>query len=126
MDLDKSINLLRDRVGMPQMTTNVAFTDPNWPNWEVSVTPLINEIRRERRIELAAEGFRFDDLRRWKAGKLLDNIKTYVGARNPGTNDYRILYPGKTRIWVDKLYLYPLPTDELIMNPQLGPQNSGW
>jgi hypothetical protein len=30
------------------------------------------EIRRERRIELALEGFRFDDLMRWKAGKLLE------------------------------------------------------
>ena len=124
-DLDKSVNLLRDRVGMPHLEVNVGFVDPNWPNWEVLVSPLINEIRRERRIELAAEGFRFDDLRRWKAGKLLDNDKTYLGARDPGTNDYRILYPGKTRAWNDKLYLYPLPLNELTLNPQLG-QNPGW
>jgi starch-binding outer membrane protein, SusD/RagB family len=123
--LVKSINLLRARVGMPDMTVDVGFFDPNWPNWEVAVSPLINEIRRERRIELAAEGLRFDDLRRWKAGKLLDNPKTYLGARDPGTNEYRILYPGKTRVWDNKLYLYPLPTNEIVMNPALT-QNPGW
>ena len=83
------------------------------------------EIRRERRVELAAEGFRFDDLKRWKAGKLLENVKTYLGARDPGTGDYRVLYPGKTRTWNDKLYLYPLPVSELTLNPQLT-QNPGW
>lgn len=123
--LDKSVNLLRDRAGMPHLTVTVGFVDPNWPNWEVPVSPLINEIRRERRVELAAEGFRFDDLKRWKAGKLLENAKTYLGARDPGTGDYRILYPGKTRTWNDKLYLYPLPVSELTLNPQLT-QNPGW
>lgn len=123
--LDRSLNLLRDRAGMPHLTVTVGFVDPNWPNWEVPVSPLINEIRRERRVELAAEGFRFDDLKRWKAGKLLENAKTYLGARDPGTGDYRVLYPGKTRTWNDKLYLYPLPVSELTLNPQLT-QNPGW
>jgi hypothetical protein len=124
-DLDVSINLLRDRVAMPHMTVAIGFVDPNWPNWEISVSALINEIRRERRIELAAEGFRFDDLRRWKAGKLLNNPKTYLGASDPSTNSYRILYPGFSRNWEDKLYLYPLPTIELTLNPQLK-QNPKW
>lgn len=123
--LDKSINKLRDRVNMPHLTVNVGFIDPNWPNWEVMVTPLINEIRRERRIELAGEGDRWDDLVRWKAGKLLENAKTYLGARDPQTGDYHILYPGYTRKWDDKLYLHPIPTQELLLNKNLG-QNSGW
>jgi hypothetical protein len=123
--LDESINLLRDRVGMPHLDISIGFVDSKWPNWEVMVSPLINEIRRERRVELAAEGFRFDDLRRWKAGKLLTNTKTYLGALDPATNAYRILYPGKIRTWSDKLYLYPLPQVELILNPQLK-QNTGW
>ena len=123
--LDKSINFLRDRVGMPHLTMDVGFVDPNWPDWEIPVAPLINEIRRERRIELASEGFRFDDLRRWKAGKLLENLKTYLGARDPSTNSYRVLYSGFTRKWNEKLYLYPLPTSELTLNSQLV-QNPGW
>ena len=125
-DLDISVNLLRDRVGMPHMKTNIDFVDPNWPDWEVPIEPLINEIRRERRIELAVEGFRFDDLRRWKAGKLVTNPKTYLGARDPATNNYRVLYPGReSRPWDDKNYLYPLPLNELTMNNNLT-QNPGW
>ena len=124
--LDKSVNLLRDRVGMPHLTVDVGFVDPNWPNWEIPVTPLINEIRRERRIESAAEGKRWDDLVRWKAGRLLENINTVLGARDPATGEYRVLYPGyTTRKWDDKLYLYPLPTQELSLNTNLT-QNSGW
>ncbi len=124
--LDQTINKLRDRVAMPHMQATIPFVDPAWPNWEVSVSPLINEIRRERRIELACEGFRWYDLCRWKAGKLLENPKTYLGARDPETNDYRVLYPGFKRTWNDKLYLQPLPTDELNYNPNLLPQNPGW
>lgn len=123
--LDKSINLLRDRVKMPHLKVDVGFTDPNWPNWEVAVSPLINEIRRERRIELAGEGKRWDDLVRWKAGKLLDNPKTIEGAKDPATGKNRVLYPGFTRKWDDKLYLNPIPTQEIALNPKLT-QNPGW
>lgn len=124
--LDQTINLLRDRVGMPHLTVNVGFVDPNWPKWEVPVTPLINEIRRERRIETCAEGSRWDDLVRWKAGKLLENKLTIEGARDPATGQYREIYPGSApRKWDDKLYLYPIPTQELALNSNLT-QNPGW
>lgn len=123
--LDISINKLRDRVNMPHMNVNINFIDPNWPNWEVPVTPLINEIRRERRIETCAEGRRWDDLVRWKAGKLLENEKTLLGARNPDTGDLQVLYSGKKRTWSDKLYLQPIPLEDLALNPQLT-QNPGW
>ncbi|MCK9414389.1 MAG: RagB/SusD family nutrient uptake outer membrane protein, partial [Prolixibacteraceae bacterium] len=81
--------------------------------------------RRERRIELCNEGFRWDDLMRWKAGKLLENPKVVVGARDPKTGQYRVLYPGFTRKWDDKLYLHPIPTQEITLNPNLK-QNPGW
>jgi hypothetical protein len=123
--LDNSINLLRDRVGMPHLEVNVGFEDPNWPDWEVPVSPLVNEIRRERRIETAGEGTRWEDLVRWKAGKLLENPLTYVGAVDPETGEYRVIYPGNTRKWDDKLYLYPIPVQEISLNPQLT-QNPGW
>ncbi|GAA5219960.1 RagB/SusD family nutrient uptake outer membrane protein [Membranihabitans marinus] len=124
-DLDKSINLLRSRVGMPDLTVEVGFVDEDWPEWEVSISPLLNEIRRERRVELAAEGMRFNDILRWKAGKLLENPKTYLGALDPQTAEYRLLYPGLTRTWDDKRYLYPIPTQELVLNTALD-QNPGW
>ncbi len=135
-DLDRTVNQLRDRVGMPHLTVNVGFTDPKWPDWGYSLSPVLQEIRRERCIELAGEGFRFNDLKRWKAGKLLNNVLTYVGKRKPDGN-LAIVYPnytnpdlsyqaGKSRTWEDKMYLYPIPTGELQRNPQLLPQNPGW
>ncbi len=123
--LDESVNLVRTRAGMPALAVAVNFTDPSWPKWEVAVSPLVNEIRRERRVELAAEGFRFDDLRRWKAGRLLENTKTYLGARDPLTNAYRVLYPGNTRTWLNKSYFYPIPSIELTLNTKIS-QNPGW
>lgn len=124
--LDITINAIRDRVAMPHLTTDVGFVDPNWPAWEVAISPLINEIRRERRIEICAEGKRWDDIVRWKAGKLLENPLTILGARDPKTGQYKVMYSGfGNRTWNDKLYLYPLPREELTMNPNLV-QNPGW
>jgi starch-binding outer membrane protein, SusD/RagB family len=71
-DLDISINLLRDRVAMPHLELSNVPVDPRYvPQWHSD--PLIVEIRRERRIELFMEGFRYDDIRRWKWGKMLEN-----------------------------------------------------
>jgi hypothetical protein len=73
-DLDISINLLRDRVGMPHMDLATLTVDPvlaaDYPNVS-GATAAILEIRRERRVELVLEGRRYDDLMRWKVGPLL-------------------------------------------------------
>lgn len=76
-DLDLSVNLLRDRAGLLHLMMNPAV-DPvqeaRYPNIKSnSLWKEILEIRRERRIELALEGYRFDDLMRWAAGKLIEN-----------------------------------------------------
>lgn len=127
-DLDQSINLLRDRVGMPHMKLEVGFVDPNWTKWGYTLSPLLQEIRRERRVELGGEGFRNDDLYRWKAAQICDNIETYIGKWDATKDAYSEVYPGFTgkRKWDDKLYLRPIPTGELLLNPQLLPQNPGW
>ncbi len=70
-DLDRSINLLRARVALPSLSVSPA-ADPSMQKSFPGISPIIQEIRRERRVELALEGFRFDDLMRWKAGKLLE------------------------------------------------------
>jgi len=138
--LDATINKLRDRAGMPHMIIASLVRDPksNFP----AVPVLIDEIRRERRVELASEGFRFDDLHRWHAGTRINNPETALGmkltpalkAQYPSdqvssivtdANNYIEIYPGFTRAWNDKLYLYPLPTQELTLNPNLK-QNPGW
>lgn len=119
--LDQTINLLRDRVDMPHLTTT-PVADPAAINYGYSVSPLIYEIRRERRIELIAEGFRLDDLKRWNGMTALENPKTMFGVRvtdavreqyKPGNitfggEDGRpvIEYQGKT-------YLYQYPSKSL-------------
>jgi hypothetical protein len=139
--LDSTVNQLRSRVGMPHMIIANLVKDPasDFPTLPV----LIDEIRRERRVELGSEGFRFDDLHRWKAGSLINNPETILGvkllpsvrAEYPAgqvssivvdANDYVRVYPSITaRTWNDKLYLNPIPTQELTLNPGLS-QNPGW
>lgn len=91
-DLDASINLLRARVGLPDLNLVMANGDVDpimaarFPNVSGSNQGLIFEIRRERRVEYAAEGMRFDDLMRWAAGKVLENIP--VGMYFPGLGNY--------------------------------------
>ncbi len=140
-DIDKSINLLRRRVGMPDMVIASLKRDPNSAFPEVPI--LIDEIRRERRVELADEGFRFDDLLRWKAGKRIERPETILGmkltptlrAKYPATQVsgitvnsdlyIRIYTALEKRIWNDKMYLFPIPLEEISLNPALG-QNTGW
>jgi len=75
-DLDATVNLLRDRVGMPHMKMSVAI-DPvmvkQYPAVSGSLQNVILEIRRERRVELACEGLRYDDILRWAAGNLMND-----------------------------------------------------
>ncbi len=90
-DVDASINLIRSRVGMPSlnMATANADIDPvlatYYKNVSGSNQGVILEIRRERRVELACEGLRGEDLKRWEAGShFADNNEgiyiPYLGA----------------------------------------------
>ncbi len=140
--LDNTINLLRDRVGMPHLSVAVGFTDSKWDFPDLS--PLLNEIRRERRVELACESFRFDDLMRWAA---TSQIKApLLGAKYHQFED-KFFDPPLSNIPVNadgyifpylnsaaahgwqfdpaKNYLLPLPTNELTINPALN-QNPGY
>ncbi|MFD2036614.1 RagB/SusD family nutrient uptake outer membrane protein [Belliella marina] len=79
-DLDASVNLLRRRVGLPDLVLSEANSNPDpflqskYPNLAGANRGVILEIRRERRVEFALEGYRYDDLMRWHAGKLLEKI----------------------------------------------------
>jgi len=143
-DLDMSINLLRDRVGMPHITLDPPM-DPRYADDGVSA--LIVEIRRERRIELFMEGFRYDDLRRWKQGKKFeipdlgirwdDAMKAEIDPEGMATVKsttvdgvtYIDVYQGTD--WADpvfdesKHYLWPIPLSAIAQNPNLK-QTPGW
>lgn len=143
-DLDMSINKLRDRVGMPHMPIDPPM-DPRYA--DDGVSSLIVEIRRERRIELFMEGFRYDDLKRWKQGKKLENPD--YGMRWDDANKNRFDPEGKAVVktteidgvpYLDiykgtdfavpefdenKHYLWPIPLSAISQNPNLE-QNPGW
>lgn len=94
-DLDISINKLRARAGMPSLNLNSANSSPDpyltdietgYPNVSGANTGVILEIRRERTIELIAEGLRYDDIMRWKAGKRFE--KPMLGIYIPGPGSY--------------------------------------
>ena len=129
-DLDISLNLVRQRVnpGMPKLSN--AFVSSNGLNMR-------EEIRRERTVELFLEGFRIDDLKRWKTAET-EMPQDQLGVKMTGTwfesnwsgqsrslnsDGCIILYSGRT--WAQKNYLYPLPQDQRQLNPNLG-QNPGW
>jgi len=84
-DLDATINKLRDRVNMPHMQMDVPIDtvlQNQYPAVSGNLKNVILEIRRERRVELACEGFRYDDILRWAAGNLLN--RPAEGAYFPG------------------------------------------
>ncbi|MCM4150892.1 RagB/SusD family nutrient uptake outer membrane protein [Arenibacter sp. N53] len=91
-DLDISVNKLRARAGLPNVDLALANNniDPIleniYPNVSGSNKGVIMEIRRERRVEFAVESFRFDDLMRWHAGKVLEEIPQ--GMYFPGLGKY--------------------------------------
>ena len=92
-----TINKLRKRVGMPDLTIATLVQDPN------SIFPtiplLLQEVRRERRVELAGDGFRYNDLLRWKSGKLLENPEAMLGMKL--TPDYKATYPTDPNVVLD-------------------------
>ena len=93
-DLDRTISKLRARVGMPPLTMATANANPDpylmsaetgYPQVDGPNKGVILEIRRERTIELFGEGFRYDDLMRWKEGKAFEKQfrGMYVPALDP-------------------------------------------
>ncbi|TKG89869.1 RagB/SusD family nutrient uptake outer membrane protein [Puteibacter caeruleilacunae] len=140
-DLDKSINVLRDRVAMPHLAVNPPM-DPKYAGEGLS--SIIVEVRRERRVELAFEGYRYDDLMRWKKGSYLakkvlgmrledDQMERFEGASVVRTEvegkKYIDVYEGSAladrQFNEAKHYLWPIPLSVISKNPELG-QNPGW
>ena len=143
---DQTINKLRPRANVAPMKVNeitASFDpkrdlgNPNYPG-DYEVSPLLWEIRRERRIELFAENFRFDDLRRWKKCQYMMKKKlgqyvrksdfptgTKVTIDKGAAEGYLEFHPEQTHLWPDYYYLYPIPRNEITLNSKIE-QNPGW
>lgn len=84
-DWNNTIAILRKRAGITNTSMPATLDTYMKDNFYPDVTAIsLMEIRKERPIELIAEGFRYDDLKRWKAGKLLEKARDgiYVPAEN--------------------------------------------
>lgn len=128
-DLDKSINLLRARAGMPALTN--AFVTGNGLNMQ-------EELRRERRVELAFEGeFRYWDLIRWKTAetelpKAVKGSKKFpaeqvnVPTSPVDANGFIIVQDASKRTFdVTRDYWWPIPSREVGLNINMS-QNLNW
>jgi len=95
-DINISVNAVRARVGMPELKMDKANStvDPFllecYPNVTKSTnTGVLLEIRRERTVELVLEGFRQNDLIRWREGaQMSPSIAPWYGVYLPGPGLY--------------------------------------
>ncbi|MFH5886159.1 RagB/SusD family nutrient uptake outer membrane protein [Halalkalibaculum sp. DA3122] len=115
VDARRELNKVRSRAGMPDITE--------------SGQALMEQYRDERRIELMYEEHRFFDVRRWMIApdELDDNaLGIYLTAEH-NENDpyYEYTYSDielievQQRAWENKMYLYPIPREEVNRNDQL-------
>jgi hypothetical protein len=120
-DVDISIKLLRDRVGMPNLNLADAINHPDpylaqqYINVNGANLGAILEVRRERRIELVMEGFRWNDLMRWKEGHLL--ALPFKGQYFPGAGNFDLDGDGKTDLMI---YTGTKPTGSGVQFLKLG------
>lgn len=112
-----ALNVIRGRadVGMPLVTTSVQ-------------AELREIVRRERMVELAIEGHRLYDIRRWEIGpSTAGTIKgmTYNSPSSPGTLVTAELTGFVKEFNPSKHYLWPIPFAQITLNPNLT-QNPNW
>lgn len=110
-----AINIVRARVGMPPVTESGAA--------------LLAKYRNERRVEMAMEELRLDDIRRWKIGPaaLGEPARGVRVLRNGTTMEYDYsLVVDAQRKWDDKMYLLPIPFAEIQKSNGKLVQNPGY
>lgn len=125
---EDAINVLRDRVEAGHVAAKFASDKQKF----------MDEVRRERAVELAFEGFRWNDLQRWLLlTEYPYNIKTSQEFKRVGNYDFTKKDPRDaevtgwsektilTRDFSEKHYLLPLKQSDVYLYPEFG-QNPGW
>lgn len=112
MSANDAINVLRNRadIAMPEFHGSADFEE---------------RYMRERMVELAFEGHRFWDVRRWKKGAQLFSGVGVADLAMDANGNVILTRATKSRQWDDKYNLYSIPQSERQKNPNLT-QNPGW
>lgn len=110
----EAVNMVRARTGV-QM--------PGFPTG-MGAKAFETRLRNERRVELAFEGHRFWDMRRWKALDQMNKVYSLKIEKN-GEEFIYTKYLYATRNFQEKMNFYPIPNTELFINSNLK-QNTGW
>ncbi len=118
MTAAQAVNVVRTRAKLANIAT------------DLSASQFAERLENERFVELAFEGHRFYDLRRWKkAGDAkYRTIKTMQITKNAdGTFNYNVQTDAQTRsYWDDKMYLFPIAQSEILKSGGVLTQNPGW
>lgn len=120
-DALEALNEVRERVNLPKRTTEEAPDKDSF----------MKLLRKERICELAFEGFRYWDLRRWRlAGEVIDGKQahgTKITKKDDNTYTYEQVScdDNINRFFPERYYLLPIPVDEL-QNNSLCENNAPW
>lgn len=116
------LNKVRERVGLPGRAT------------AASLEEFMGYIRHERIVELAGEGFRYWDLRRWRLAEDVINGQVVHGVdvtkKPDGTFSYTRIDVDDaskgTRVFPERYYYFAIPIAEETNNKLFGENNEGW
>ena len=113
MTAREAVNKVRKRTGVDM---------PDFPEG-MSSSDFWSRYKNERMVELAFEGHRFWDVRRWKEGGFTSIGRMLITKNSDDSFTYTRSI--KALVWDDKMYFYPIPDSEIRKNPNLK-QNPGW
>lgn len=115
----ETLNRIRRRVGLNDRKTS-------------DQGQFMEYLEHERMVELAGEGFRYWDLRRWRKAVEVINGSEAKGIKITKKSDDTFQYEeisvdgGKKRIFYERFYAFSLPLSELSNNKLIGENNPGW
>lgn len=121
------LNEVRTRVGLPEKSAS-------------NKAEFMKILRKERMVELAGEGFRFWDIRRWRIagddlavegdgiihGAVAHGVKITKDADGNFSYEQVAVDAGRTRVFLDHYYAFSIPVEERSNNRLFGDNNPGW
>ena len=112
----EAVNFVRKRTGVAMLDFPATLSQDDFRT----------KIRNERRVELAFEGHRMWDIRRWKEGGLTRDIRGMKIVRDESNNTTYTPVTIQTRLWDDRMYFYPIPQTEIYATNGVLTQNPEW